>query len=43
MMSDLLPSMKSVTGELAKGNNVWISLVIEDKQKFGRVLCSFIA
>jgi Uncharacterized protein conserved in bacteria len=33
MMSDLLPSMKSVTGELLKGNNVWISLVNEDKQK----------
>lgn len=33
MMSDLLPSMKSVTGELMKGNNVWISLVYEDKQK----------
>ncbi|QJD84707.1 VOC family protein [Cohnella herbarum] len=33
MMSDLLPSMKSVTGELVKGNNVWISLVIENKQK----------
>ncbi|WP_276355715.1 VOC family protein [Cohnella caldifontis] len=33
MMSDLLPSMKSVTGELVKGNQVWISLVIEDKQK----------
>lgn len=33
MMSDLLPSMKSVTGELMKGNNIWISLVYEDKQK----------
>ncbi|WP_438449069.1 VOC family protein [Gorillibacterium sp. sgz5001074] len=33
MMSDVLPSMKSVTGELVKGNNVWISLVYEDKQK----------
>ncbi|MDU4694524.1 MULTISPECIES: VOC family protein [Paenibacillus] len=33
MMSDLLPSMKSTTGELVKGNNVWISLVYEDKQK----------
>jgi len=32
MMSDLLPSMKMVTGELVKGSNVWISLVIEDKQ-----------
>lgn len=32
MMSDLLPSMKSVTGELIKGNNVLISIVIDDKQ-----------
>lgn len=33
MMSDILPSMKMVTGELVKGNNVLISLVMEDKQK----------
>lgn len=33
MMSDLLPSMQRVTGELAKGNQVWISLVIEDQQQ----------
>ncbi|MDF2720982.1 MAG: hypothetical protein K0Q59_657 [Paenibacillus sp.] len=33
MMSDILPSMKRVTGELVKGNQVWISLVIDDKQK----------
>ncbi|WP_239617946.1 VOC family protein [Cohnella mopanensis] len=33
MLSDLLPSMKRVTGELVKGNNVLISLVIDDKQK----------
>jgi PhnB protein len=33
MMSDLLPSMRMVTGELVKGNNVLISLVIDDKQK----------
>ncbi|NOU75361.1 VOC family protein [Paenibacillus sp. LMG 31458] len=33
MMSDILPSMKTVTGELVKGNNVLISLVIDDKQK----------
>ena len=32
MMSDVLPSMKAVTGELMKGNNVLISLVIDDKQ-----------
>lgn len=32
MMSDLLPSMKSVTGELVQGNNVLISLVIDDKK-----------
>ncbi|MEK4116964.1 VOC family protein [Paenibacillus sp. FSL W8-0919] len=33
MMSDILHSMKSVTGELVKGNNILISLVIDDKQK----------
>ncbi|WP_256761800.1 VOC family protein [Cohnella sp. WQ 127256] len=33
MMSDILPSMKMVTGELVMGNNVLISLVIDDKQK----------
>lgn len=33
MMSDLLPSMTRVTGELVKGNQAWISLVIDDKQK----------
>lgn len=32
MMSDILPSMQTVTGELVKGNNVLISLVIDDKQ-----------
>ena len=32
MMSDILPSMKKVTGELIKGNNMLISIVIEDKQ-----------
>lgn len=32
MMSDILPSMKVVTGELVKGNNVLISLVMDDKQ-----------
>ncbi|WP_433940056.1 VOC family protein [Paenibacillus lautus] len=32
MMSDILPSMKAVTGELVKGNNMLISLIIEDKQ-----------
>lgn len=32
MMSDILPSMKVVTGELVKGNHVLISLVIDDKQ-----------
>ncbi|WP_145038342.1 VOC family protein [Paenibacillus sp. Y412MC10] len=32
MMSDILPSMKAVTGELVKGNNILISLVIEDQQ-----------
>ncbi|MED0673717.1 VOC family protein [Aneurinibacillus aneurinilyticus] len=33
MMSDILPSMKAVTGELVKGNTILISLVIDDKQK----------
>lgn len=32
MMSDILPSMKKVTGELVKGNNMLISIVIDDKQ-----------
>ncbi|MGG4501285.1 VOC family protein [Paenibacillus polymyxa] len=32
MMSDVLPSMMAVTGELVKGNNVFISLVDDDKQ-----------
>lgn len=32
MMSDILPSMKKVTGELIKGNNMMISIIIEDKQ-----------
>lgn len=32
MMSDVLPSMKRVTGELVKGNNLLISIVNEDKQ-----------
>ncbi len=32
MLSDILPSMKGVTGELVKGNNVLISIVIDDKQ-----------
>ncbi|MHA2855958.1 VOC family protein [Paenibacillus lautus] len=32
MMSDILPSMKAVTGELVKGNNMLISLIMEDKQ-----------
>lgn len=33
MMSDILPSMKAVTGELVKGNNILISLVIDDRKK----------
>ncbi|ANS73499.1 hypothetical protein AWM70_01960 [Paenibacillus yonginensis] len=33
MMSDILPSMKATMGELVKGNNVLISLVMDDKQK----------
>jgi len=32
MMSDMLPSMKAITGELVKGNNILISLIIDDKQ-----------
>ncbi len=33
MLSDLLPSMKEATGELVKGNQIMISLVIDDKQQ----------
>lgn len=33
MMSDVLPSMKMVTGELVQGNHMLISLVMEDQQK----------
>lgn len=33
MLSDLLPSMKAATGELVKGNQIIISLVIDDKQQ----------
>jgi PhnB protein len=33
MMSDILPSMKAVMGELVQGNNLLISLVFDDKQK----------
>ncbi|CAH1197221.1 MULTISPECIES: VOC family protein [Paenibacillus] len=33
MMSDILPSMKAVTGELVKGNHILISLVIDDRKK----------
>jgi PhnB protein len=33
MMSDILPSMKMVTGELVNGNNILISLVMDDKRK----------
>ncbi|OBR64050.1 hypothetical protein A7K91_20375 [Paenibacillus oryzae] len=33
MLSDLLPSMKAATGELVKGNQIMISLVIDDKQQ----------
>lgn len=32
MMSDILPSMKNVTGESIKGNNILISIVNEDQQ-----------
>lgn len=32
MMSDVLPSMQRVTGELVKGNNVLISIVMDDRQ-----------
>lgn len=31
MLSDILPSMKQITGELVKGNNILISIVIDDK------------
>jgi PhnB protein len=36
MMSDTIPSMKKVTGELIKGNNILISIVIDDKQVMER-------
>ncbi|MET3851288.1 MULTISPECIES: VOC family protein [unclassified Paenibacillus] len=32
MMSDILPSMKNVTGEFVQGNNMLISIVNEDQQ-----------
>ncbi|MGN7356730.1 VOC family protein [Paenibacillus sp. SAF-054] len=32
MLSDILPSMKPVTGEFVQGNNILISIVIDDKQ-----------
>ncbi|MCD1258371.1 VOC family protein [Paenibacillus athensensis] len=32
MMSDVPPSMQKVTGELVRGNQIQISLVIDDKQ-----------
>jgi PhnB protein len=32
MLSDILPSMKSVTGELVRGNHMLIGIVIDDKQ-----------
>ncbi|WP_151736025.1 VOC family protein ['Paenibacillus yunnanensis' Narsing Rao et al. 2020] len=32
MMSDIPPSMKSTMGELVQGNNVLISIIIDDKQ-----------
>ncbi|WP_150276025.1 VOC family protein [Paenibacillus tepidiphilus] len=32
MMSDILPSMKNTMGELVQGNNVLISIIIDDKQ-----------
>ncbi len=32
MLSDILPSMKGVTGEVVQGNNVLISIVIDDKE-----------
>jgi len=33
MLSGILPALKVVTGKLVKGNQLLISLVIEDKQK----------
>lgn len=32
MLSDILPSMKGVTGDVVQGNNVLISIVIDDKE-----------
>ncbi|MCQ4087827.1 VOC family protein [Saccharibacillus sp. JS10] len=36
MMSDVLPSMKSVTGEWVQGNNMLVTLVLEDKAQLQR-------
>lgn len=36
MMSDITPSMKKATGDLIKGNNLLISIIIEDKQALER-------
>jgi len=33
MMSDVLPSMKGMMGEVVPGNNMLITLVMDDKQK----------
>lgn len=33
MLSDILPSMKKVTGEVVQGNNMLITLVMDDKSK----------
>lgn len=38
MMSDILPSMKAITGELVKGNNILISLVMDDKKNWKNTL-----
>lgn len=36
MMSDILPSMQQITGELIKGNHVLISIILDDIQQLER-------
>lgn len=33
MLSDVLPSMQQMTGKLVQGNNVLISIILDDKQR----------
>lgn len=40
MISDIIPSMKKVTGELHKGNNVLISIIVDDRQVMEKYFCN---